>query len=112
MTALSEEDFLVLDIGSVYCKAGIGGEAKPRLVLPYNTAFLLEGDSYDFRKYRTEDVSFTRHWAFFMMQFQVLADYRPDGGVEKLKILVKKLLIEIFFRYAKLLFFFYFNCEK
>lgn len=49
--------FIILDIGSIYCKVGMDHELLPRAVIPYNPKFLLYGDAYDFSKFRLENVN-------------------------------------------------------
>lgn len=87
MTIPNDGECIVLDIGTIYCKAGLAGESKPRVVLSYNPTYLLTGDhKYDFSQYQKQN-------------YQQLINYKLDGCSEKLKILIKRLLCEIFYRY-------------
>lgn len=78
---------IVLDIGTVCCRAGIGGQSLPTVTIPYNTRFLLEGAAaYDFSLYLQQD-------------HQTFIDYKEEGSYERLRRLLKRLLFELFFRH-------------
>jgi actin-related protein 10 len=81
----NEENTIVLEIGTVCCRAGIGGDSMPSVSISYNIKYLLEGNAYDFSLYRQQD-------------YQILMDYKEDGPYERPRKLLKRLLCEIFFR--------------